>query len=189
MKKFKGFLRIFLLALVSLILGLKFYSWNARTLVGNALPMPCGYGMAVVLSGSMEPSLKVNDLLIVHEADNYKKGDVVVYQRGYELIVHRIISIDEDKIITQGDANNTADEPITQNDIKGRVCLHIPFVGLIINFIKTPVGIILILGAAFALTELSFRKKKESDEKDIEAIKEEIRRLKEESDTKSEGKE
>ena len=45
-------------------MGINVYLWNASSLAGNAMPMPFGFGMAVVLSGSMEPVLSVNDLLL-----------------------------------------------------------------------------------------------------------------------------
>lgn len=181
MNKLKNILRIALLTLICTILGLRLYSWNASTLVGNTMPMPFGYGSAIVLSGSMEPALHVDDLIIVKQSDNYKVGDIVVFQNSRELIIHRIICIDEDKIITQGDANNIADDPISLNDIKGKAQKRIPKLGVLVRFLKKPIGIILLLAAVFFLTEYSFRKKKESAQKDLDAIKAEIRRLQEES--------
>ena len=49
---------------------------------------------------------------------------------------------------------------------------------------KTPTGILLILIAAFLLIEASFRKQRENDDEELEAIKEEIRRLKVEKESK-----
>lgn len=185
MKKTLSIFRIMLIAFAAVVIGLKLYSWNAETLVGNAMPMPFGYGSAVVLSGSMETELSVNDLIIVHEEDDYKIGDIVVYQESSYLVVHRIIDIDGDMITTKGDANNTADEPINKKNIKGMVVKSIPFIGVIVNFLKSGFGIVLIIAVAFLIPEMSFRRKKEQDNKDIEAIKEEIRRLKGEQSKES----
>ncbi len=184
MKKLNDIIRVMLIAFIAVIIGLKLYSWNAETLVGNAMPMPFGYGSAVVLSGSMEPELSVNDLIIVQQKDSYDIGDVVVYQNGYDLIVHRIIDINDETVTTMGDANNIADEPISRKNIKGSVITSIPFVGVIVNFLKSTVGIIIMIVAAFFLIEMSFHQKKKRDYKDIDAIKAEIRRLKEEQQTK-----
>ncbi len=184
MKKLKDIIRVTLIALVAVIIGLKIYSWNAETLVGNAMPMPFGYGSAVVLSGSMEPELSVNDLIIVRQKDIYEIGDIVVYQNGYDLIVHRIININDETVITMGDANNIADEPISRKNIKGSVVISIPFVGVVVSFLKSTIGIIVMIVAAFLLIEMSFHQKKKRDYKDIDAIKAEIRRLKEEQETK-----
>ena len=106
----------------------------------------------------------------------------MVYQSGYELIVHRVISTDGQTLITQGDANNAADPPVDISQVKGAVAVRIPKAGLVVNALKTPAGILLLLVCAFALTEGSFRKQKEADDAETEAIKAEIRRLKEKQD-------
>ncbi len=182
-KKTKSpFWRRLILALLGIILGVNAYLANARGLAGNQMPMPFGFGAAVVLSGSMEPELGVNDVIIVRERDSYEVNDIVVYQSGSTLIVHRIIAKDGETIVTQGDANNAADEPIDMRVVKGEVIAHIPAAGVVVNALKTPVGILIVLVAAFALTELSFRKEKDRDAQELEAIKAEIRRLRKEQD-------
>lgn len=172
------------LAVLGIILGVNAYLASAKGLAGNQMPMPFGFGAAVVLSGSMEPNLGINDVIIVRETGSYEVNDIVVYQSGNTLIVHRIIAKDGETIVTQGDANNVADEPIAIHAIKGEVIAHIPAAGLVVNALKTPAGILIVLIAAFALTELSFRKEKGKREKELEAIKEEIRQLKEEQEKK-----
>ena len=93
-KKRTGAARILLFVIISLIIGLSVYRWNAERLAGNAMPMPFGFGMSVVLSGSMEPELSVNDLIIIAESDSYETGDTVVYQSQGDLIIHKIIETD-----------------------------------------------------------------------------------------------
>lgn len=173
-----------LLAAVGLILGLNLYHWNASALAGNALPMPFGTGAAVVLSGSMEPALSVNDVIIVREAESYRVGDIVVYDSGREMIVHRVIEQNGDTITTKGDANNAADEPIRAEAIKGRVVLSIPYAGAAVKALRSPVGMIVVILTAVLLIEGSFRREKENDENQLEEIKEEIRKLREEQERK-----
>ena len=180
-KKF-NILRILLLGFVGIFAGVNLYLWNANTVVGNTMPMPFGYGMAVVLSGSMEPDLSVDDVIIVRETKDYTVGETVVYQNGATPVVHQIISIDGDTVITKGKANNAADDPITMDMIKGEVIYVIPNGGSVIRTVKTPAGVIIILAAAFFLLELSYRKEKKKDDDDLEAIKAEIRRLKAEAE-------
>lgn len=177
-KLIKAVLRMIPLIMISLVIGLRLYLWNAEKLVGNAMPMPFGWGASVVLSGSMEPELSVDDFVIVRAADSYQVGDIVVYQDGGILVIHRIISIDGDEIITQGDANNMADEPTNISDIKGKAVAHIPLVGGAVRFFQTSAGFILLLAAAAALFELPYRRERKRSEDEIEKIKEEIRRLK-----------
>ena len=180
-------LRRILLVVVGLILGLNVYHWNASKLVGDAMPMPLGVGFSVVLSGSMEPTLKVNDLVVIKAAETYDVGDVVVFQSGKELIIHRIVQIDETSVLTQGDANNVVDAPIDISMIKGRLVFHIPAVGAIVRIIKTLPGTVVLLAIALVLLELSWKKEKNKDIEDIEAIKNEIRLLREEQMKEEKG--
>lgn len=179
-KKTKTIIRLTALVLIAALIGLSVYSLNAERLSGNTLPMPLGFGATVVLSGSMEPALSVGDLLIVVKAESYEIGDVVVYQSGGTAIVHRIVGIDGEAITTQGDANNTPDDPITQANIKGLVACAIPMAGYLVEAIKSPLGTVVLLGLALVLLEMSFRKDKKKDKQELDAIRQEIERLKQE---------
>ena len=187
-KKFPPVLRLILLVICGAVLGVNVYLANAKSLVGNQMPMPFGYGASVVLSGSMEPEFSKGDLIIVGEADSYQERDIVVFQDGASLVVHRIIEIDGEKIITQGDANNVPDEPIESSVIKGKVLFHIDKLGTIVSFFKTPVGTVLLIVAAIALVEIPRRREKEADDEEKQKILEEIKRLREESLKDSEKK-
>lgn len=180
--KYSALIRRIVLAILGILLGVNAYLANARSLAGNKLPMPFGFGVAVVLSGSMEPALSVNDVILVRESENYNINDIVVYDSGREMIVHRIEEQNGDTFTTKGDANNVSDEPISAEAIKGRVVFSIPYAGVAVKALRSPVGIIIIILISILLTEGSFRRKKESDENRIEEIKEEIRRLKAEQD-------
>ncbi len=181
----KSVIRIAILVLLAILVGVSIYSINASMLGGNALPMPFGFGMTVVLSGSMEPELSVDDLLIVTPADTYEVGDVVVYQTQRTAVVHRIVSINGDEIITRGDANNTEDDPITFSQIKGKVIFAIPLVGYVVNAIKSPLGTLIIIAVAIFLLERSFRADKAKDTQELEQIKAEIDKLKQEQKSDS----
>ena len=179
--------RRILLVLLGLLLGLNVYFLNAKTVGHNQLPMPFGIGAAVVQSGSMEPTFSKGDLLFVIDKQNYDVGDIVVYQSKNILVVHRIISTNGTKITTKGDANNTADDPFNAEDIKGTVVACIPAIGYLIDFFKTPLGILLLMGCAILLVELSFRKEKKREAYSEKALRvqylqEEIRKLKQEMD-------
>lgn len=171
-------LRSVLLVVISLILGFGIYSWNAKSLTGNVMPMPLGIGTAVVLSGSMEPELSVDDVIIVMARSEYEVGDNVVYQDGRSLVVHKIVEKDGDTVITQGAANNTPDEPIDASAIKGKVVFVIPSLGVVVTAIKSPIATVLLLGASVWLLILSYRRERESDAEKLDRIREEIERLK-----------
>lgn len=177
MKRLKTVLRVLVLLILGAAAGLRIYGWNARQLTGNAVPMPFGVGASVVLSGSMEPTLSVGDLLIFCREEAYETGDVVVYQSGRTPVVHRIIALEGETVLTRGDANNAADAPFALQQIRGRVVAAIPLAGYAFWALKTPAGTVLTIAAAVLLMELSFRKERKEKEKDQEKIKAEIRRL------------
>lgn len=113
----------------------------------------------VVSSGSMEPVLQINDVLIVRDGgswDELKVGDIIVFNRpdgGDRVIVHRIVDINEDSdgditIRTKGDANPSSipgtDYPITENDYIGKVIYVVPGIGVITKIISPPVNYVII---------------------------------------------
>lgn len=171
-------LRITLLVLAALIVGINMYLLNASRLAGNVVPMPFGVGSAVVLSGSMEPEISVGDLLIVFQRKSYEVGDVVVYQDGKMAVTHRIVSISGNEVITRGEANNTDDAPITLEQIKGEVVFVIPYVGFVVNAIKTPICTICIFALSVFLIDRSYRAERQQKEKELDAIRAEIEKLK-----------
>jgi len=104
-----------------------------------------GYSCAIISSGSMEPGMLVNDLLIVESEPSYQTEDVVTYvspQGG--LITHRVKEVLGYGYITQGDANNIPDEEILNQRILGKVVFIIPGAGVIIDIILSPIGISLL---------------------------------------------
>lgn len=181
-KKWKNVFRTSLLVFASVVLGVNLYLWNARSLMGNSLPMPFGYGAAVVLTGSMEPTIMADDLIIVKAQDSYEEDDIVVYQSGSMLVVHRILEVQADTVVTRGDANNAADEPVRKEMIKGEVIGCIGGAGGIARVLKSPGATVAMIGGALLLSELTYRKEKKKDEDELDKIKEEIRRLKAEQE-------
>lgn len=180
MKKFKSVLRTLVIVFVSLVVGFNLYTWNAQSLMGNALPMPFGYGAAVVLTGSMEPTIHANDLILVAEKPAYAENDIAVYQSGNILVVHRILDITDGMVTTKGDANNAEDAPVALSAVKGKVVGVVPGVGSVVKILKTPTATAIMLVGAVLLLEASFRKEKKKGDDQLEKIKEEIRKLKDE---------
>lgn len=170
--------RYILLVLIGLLLGINIYILNARTITGNQLPMPFGLGLASVQSGSMEPVLYKGDLLLVKERQDYAEGDIVVYQSEGLLVVHRIIDIDGRSVTTQGDANNIPDESFDMDCIKGEVVLRMPAAGYVIDFLKTPAGVIVLILLAALFLEISSMRDKKRRQQDAKAVR--IRQLQEE---------
>jgi signal peptidase len=108
-----------------------------------------GYNFYVVMSGSMEPSIKAGSIVGVREKDTYEKGDVItvmVDNNPNNTYTHRIIEEKEDSYVTKGDANNTNDaDPAFKDSVLGSVFVHVPLIGYVINFAKQPAGFILMV--------------------------------------------
>lgn len=110
------------------------------------------YGAYVIVSGSMEPSIHVNDAIVIKrtESTDIEVGDVVTYRSldpSYYgiMITHRIIDIvNEDgeiKYVTKGDANQTRDRSLVSLDqIYGEVIMRIPKLGYLQYFLATAYG-------------------------------------------------
>lgn len=118
---------------------------------GKHHPMVFGTGCALVLTGSMEPTITPGSLIVICEKDDYEIGDVITYMNESGMsITHRLVAISGDNYIVQGDANNIADPPIDKSQIVGYMKYPAikPFVSItvilviiiafIIAFIRSP---------------------------------------------------
>ena len=67
------------------------------------IPSFWGQKPLVVISGSMEPTLKVGSLLYYHEQDldKFNDNDILVYRSKKHTISHRIVERVEDGFITK----------------------------------------------------------------------------------------
>lgn len=132
-----------------------------------------------VETGSMEQGIHVGDYVLICRKNEYVVGDIVTYKKDDYYVTHRIIkSINGNKVITKGDANNTEDEEISIHAIVGKVIL----IGGLLNFvIDYKYGIVGCLLGVYLLT-CYFTKNDDNIENNLNEInKEEMikwRRLK-----------
>lgn len=109
------------------------------------------YKPFIVLSGSMEPTIKTGSVVIVKPSESYFIGDVITFApngKSKDLVTHRILNIEGEggnlSYITKGDANEDQDStPINREFIFGKSQLVIPYAGFVVNYAKTPQGFIL----------------------------------------------
>ena len=88
--------------------------------------------VVAVFSESMVPNLQKGDLVIVQGAPAYPVGDIVVYDapRYRYPIIHRVINVTDEGIITKGDANPSPDPWVTpESGVHGRAAVRIPLLG------------------------------------------------------------
>jgi|APFre7841882724_1041349.scaffolds.fasta_scaffold08275_3 signal peptidase len=112
-----------------------------------------GWQVDTVLSGSMEPAIPTGSILVSRTvaSDSINVGDIITFSGSGRdrFITHRVTAIDRTNGIvftTKGDANNAEDPyPVPAENVVGKVLVHIPFLGFILSFVKTPLGILLML--------------------------------------------
>ncbi len=106
----------------------------------------------VVSSGSMEPQLLTGSLVVTRpvEPDAIVVGDVITFRLstvGENMITHRVIGIGHSSslhFLTKGDANSYPDPfTVPARNLIGKICFHVPYVGYITEFLKTPFGFVL----------------------------------------------
>lgn len=119
---------------------------NIKILKKNVSPV-FGYAMLEVVSGSMLPKIQVGDMIIIDtNSKNYEIGDIITYtDKNDALVTHRIISIEDEEIITKGDNNNSEDPAIDKEKIVGKYITKINNLGRILASFKNPVTMLLIL--------------------------------------------
>lgn len=77
-----------------------------------------------VIGKSMLPLIQKGDWLVVEsvtDSEMLKKGDIILFSRGREFVVHRIVELQDKEIITQGDWSRIRDLPISNRDVIGKV--------------------------------------------------------------------
>ena len=104
---------------------------------------------AIVMSGSMEPSIHVGSVAVVKQGASFELGDPIAFYWGNEYVTHRLIDSyvegGETLYITKGDANNTEDpQRINKDNVDGKVLFSIPLVGYALHFSKSRRGLILL---------------------------------------------
>ena len=108
-----------------------------------------GWRVNAVLSGSMEPELKVGSLVITCpvEPETIVVGDIITFRPvsvSENLITHRVIGIGQSSSLyfeTKGDASDMPDPfTVPTQNLVGKICFHAPHWGYFTEFLKTPFG-------------------------------------------------
>ena len=155
-----------------------------------------GYYVFVVVSDSMDPTLKVNDIFLSVKTDEVEEGDIITFieddgpLKG-ELITHRVETIDKsgDEYIyyCRGDKEGAPlDDGITKDQIVGKYVTIIPGVSWLYRVMSTGIGFFLIIIlpiSAIFITEIIdlIKKLKKNDEEEkkqkyLDELKEQIKK-------------
>ena len=165
---------------------------SIQSKAAGKIPSIGGYQIYSVLGGSMEPGIHKGSVVFLKRPDfnDLKIGDVITFISVADkktIVTHRIVEIkrgEELSFITRGDANDANDtDALPAEHIIGQVKITVPFIGYLMNFARTKVGLIsliIIPGVLIILFELlSLRKeiihvKKQKREKLLAQMKESL---------------
>ena len=151
--------KIFQKLLIIFLLIILIYVLYSKYIVKDSVTKIFGYGFLVVATGSMEPEIEEEELIIIKEESEYNVGDIITYENDNYLVTHRIIKINDNEIITKGDANNEEDLKISENQIVGKVIYHSKALGIfVIYYLKIILIIVVILGAIIYFLSLKNKK-------------------------------
>lgn len=110
-----------------------------------------GYKSYIIRTNSMEPTVKIGDVVIVKKVkeQDIKSGDVITFLQDGEVITHRIIKIDDSegiaRYITKGDNNNVEDTfKVTYDDIVGKHMMTIPYLGKVVQVLDSKIILLVI---------------------------------------------
>lgn len=92
------------------------------------------YRPYVVWSGSMTPTIMIDDVVVVKSQKEYKEGDIIKFQMGNLPVTHRIIEIKQENnktiYVCHGDAvQETEMQNIELSQIEGKVVFVLPGFG------------------------------------------------------------
>lgn len=113
-----------------------------------------GISMNPVLSGSMEPALKVGGVVVTRliSLGDVKKGDVISYKVEERRITHRVVDITRKggkvQFQTKGDANEEPDPyaVIPKGEKVPKVVYFVPYFGFLAGLMKNKLNFFLLIG-------------------------------------------
>lgn len=134
--------KIFLIIIIFILL----FTLYSKFILKEELIKLYNTAILVVLTGSMEPTIKSGEMIIIKEQTDYNVDDIVTYKEDRNFFVtHRIINKYENKYETKGDNNNLIDEPIDKDQIEGKVIYHSKVCGFFILYLLKPITLIVII--------------------------------------------
>lgn len=157
MKLLKKILLTFITVFVVLLVTFNVYNFVSIKLLHKDLALVNGYAVLEVISGSMEPTIKIGDLIVINtNEEKYGLGDIITFRDiNGSFVTHRIINIEDNVMVTQGDANDSPDEEMSVSSIVGKYEMRIPGAGKLMTSLKNPLVMILILAIGIIICFLA----------------------------------
>ena len=167
MKKLKNAMKYIATVFLVLLVSLCIYTFVVTDIMKKDYVNVFGYSYFVVATGSMSGEIEVDDIIFVRLTKDVKVNDIITFKdKDGSIITHRLMSKNGSSYITKGDVNNISDEPITKDQIIGKVRFVVSP-----SFILKSIAVFLIIFIFLALVNFDVIVKKyivkEEDNPDI----------------------
>lgn len=163
--KFKWFFTLINLIAILLIAASIFVLLTVVMTPADQVPQVMGFSILRVLTGSMEPEIPENAMLLVRKTDpeTLKAGDVISFYSTDPLLdgalnTHRILRVEREgsqiRFITKGDANPAEDQQnVDAGSVVGKVIFVSTAIGKLVRLISNPLvfGLAILLPLAIML--------------------------------------
>ena len=143
-----------------------------------------GIYMFNIVSESMEPTLEINDVVVVQrcEPSQLQEKDIITFQQDERIISHRILDITEEKgtikFKTKGDNNEIPDSDLVETgQAYGKVVFSIKKIGKVISYIQNVRGFINIAIFAVIVYILVSLRDKQKNSRKMKRKKYEIKKM------------
>ena len=147
MNRIRKILKVIATSFLVILVLLCIYTFVVTDIMKKDYVNVFGYTYFVVASGSMSGTIEVDDIIFVKITKNVKDDDIITFiDEDGNLITHRLVNKNGDKYITKGDVNNVSDDPITKDQIIGKVAMVVSP-----SFILKTIAIFLIVFILLAL--------------------------------------
>lgn len=147
MKYVKKILFALITFILSIILIYNIYNVVSLKILKKDLATVNGYAILEVVSGSMEPTIHVGDIIVIDTKPEYFNVEDIItfYDKAGAFVTHRIVSINDKEMLTKGDNNNSQDEVTTTDKIVGKYVTKINGGGKLLAALRSPFTMIMIL--------------------------------------------
>lgn len=204
--KFKWFFSLINVCAIVLILASMLVLLMVVLTPAGQIPQVFGYSILQVMTGSMEPAIPEDAMLLVHRTDpeTLEAGDVISFFSPDPLLdgalnTHRILRVEGEagrlQFVTKGDANPAEDrQSVPQDSVVGKVVFVSTAIGKLVRLISNPLvfglaillplAIMLLTSLAGAIRSAMLLARKEEEE----AVQQALERLKKQHEPIEDGK-
>jgi signal peptidase len=129
--------------------------------VGIFVGPKVGWEVDAVYGGSMEPAIKLGSLAVIRpvEPETVSEGDIITFAAPTDTsirVTHRVTQVIDGEsgpmFRTKGDANEDPDAyTVPAENVLGRVWMSVPYAGYFTDFVRSTLGLGLLIGIPAAL--------------------------------------